>query len=66
MADLLDGLAPPPKPATPPSPAKDARELLKSKTCTICGGAPAPFGYGDPRRLETMKWACAAHRKLLG
>lgn len=66
MADLFDGLAPPPKPAKAPSPAKDARELLKAKTCAFCGMWPAPFGYGDPRRLEAMQWACAAHRKLLG
>lgn len=29
--------------------------------CAVCG-ADAPYGFGDVRKPEAMKWACGAHR----
>jgi hypothetical protein len=33
--------------------------------CFICG-EDAPFGKGDLRRPETLRWACRRHRRELG
>jgi hypothetical protein len=34
-------------------------------SCFVCGEY-APFGKGNWREPETMRWACSEHRKALG
>lgn len=41
------------------SSAADPRE----HHCLICK-EDAPYGFGDVRKPETMKWVCARHRDI--
>ena len=38
-----------------------AEQDPREHRCNVCG-EDAPYGFGDVRKPETMKWACAEHR----